>query len=172
MNVNKEVKNFLLLFKIVLFVFIITSPVINFKHLALFDLVYVKMLLLAVIIGFAFIDFQLALIATIAFMILVINLNNNILMSVKDNFQENFQYTPLKARGNAPDDSDLDRQFQLPATVPKEIDQTQNIVCTNPVRRDMNTSLFGMYIDEKIKPYEVFIQMMTDEDKLRSIQGL
>lgn len=154
-------KGYLLIIKFALFVFIILSPVVNFKFLQVLNNIVIKIILLTVIIGMCFVDFQLALIATIAFLILIINLNNNILqMSSKqvDTFNN----------GGA---SLLDQQFQAPVQIPKEIDQTQNIVCQNNKKNDINNDLITHYIDDKIKPYEVFIKMMTSDNALEKAQG-
>ena len=157
---NLDTKGYILIIKFALFVFIILSPVVNFKYLQVLNSIVIKILLLTLIIGLCFVDFQLALIATIAFLILIINLNNNILqMSSKqiDTFNN----------GN----SLLDQQFQAPVQIPKDIDQTQNIVCQNNKKNNINNDLITHYIDDKIKPYEVFIKMMTSDNALEKAQG-
>jgi hypothetical protein len=65
----------------------------------------------------------------------------------------------------------LDQQFQAPVQIPKDIDQTQNIVCQNNRKNDINGDLITHYIDDKIKPYEVFIKMMTSDNALEKAQG-
>jgi hypothetical protein len=52
------------------------------------------------------------------------------------------------------------------------VNKTANIVCQNQqVRNDINTDIINRYIDDKIKPYDVFIRMMTNEESLQKAQG-
>ena len=155
------IQNYIFIIKIILFVFIAISPVLNFKSLLFLNNTFVKILLLTCIIILCFIDFQLGLIATIAFLILIINLNNNILMSSQrkvDSFIDG-------------ENSLLDKQFEKPVSIPVDIDTTQNIVCVNNKKNDINNDLMNIYVDEKIKPYDVFIQMMTNDVALQKAQG-
>lgn len=155
-------KGYILIVKFALFVFIILSPVVNFTYLETLNNIVVKILLLTFIIGMCFVDFQLALIATIAFLILIINLNNNILKMLPSKQVDKF------SNGG---ESLLDQQFRAPVQIPKDIDQTQNIVCQNNRKNDINGDLITHYIDDKIKPYEVFIKMMTSDNALEKAQG-
>lgn len=156
-------KEVMLFVKAVLVVYILASPLIDYKYLSFLNNVVVKVLLLAVIVAACFVDFQLALIATIAFLILSINLNNNILMSLPQPkpHVEKFYNQP----------SPLDLQFASGVRIPPEVDQTQNLVCQNTSRSDINKDLLGLYIDDKVKPYDVFIKMMTNEEALSKAQG-
>lgn len=154
-----QIKNYSLVMKLALFTFIILSPVIEFKYIQGMNNLIIKILLLAIIIGMCFVDFQLALIATIAFLILIINLNNNILnMSYNNQQFDNFS-------------NPLDAHFSSPIQIPKDVDQTQNIVCQNSSKTDINNDIISHYIDDKIKPYEVFISMMTSGTALEKAQG-
>lgn len=159
--VTKLLKNYLLFLKVVIFAFIILSPVINFEAVSWLNNVILKVVLLGIIVGLCFVDFQLALLTTIAFLILIINLNNNILnMSSQTKHIDNFTNT-----------SQLDNQFSSPIQISKDIDQTQNILCNNNKKSNINEDLISHYIDDKIKPYEVFISMMTNNDALEKAQG-
>lgn len=158
---TKMIQNYIFMIKIVLFVFIAISPVLNFKVLSFLNNTFIKILLLTCIIILCFIDFQLGLIATIAFLIIIINLNNNILMSTQrriDSFIDG-------------EKSSLDKQFEKPVNFPVDIDTTQNIVCGDNKKNDMNSDLMNIYVDEKIKPYDVFIHMMTNDAALQKAQG-
>lgn len=135
----KYIDQVVLFFKVVLFVFIILSPVINYKPVASLNTVYFKITMLALIAALCFIDFQLGLIAMIAFMILVINLNQKVF----DGFDSS------------------DGRMVMPG----------NVLCDQNVRTDINQDLFNLYIDDKIKPYEVFVKMLTNESALEKVQG-
>lgn len=157
---KKPVDQIVLLLKILLFTFILLSPLMTVsKHLAFLNHSIAKVSLLALICLFCFIDFQLALIATVAFLVLIINLNNNILVKMQRD-----QFT---------DDSLLDAQFAPPISISTpEVTMTTNIVCQNQQpRNDVNEDMLSHYIDDKIKPYDVFIRMMTNEDALGKAQG-
>lgn len=165
--VTKLLKNYLLVLKVTIFTFIILSPMINFRTVQFLNNVVIKIAILGIVVGICFIDFQLALLTTIAFLILIINLNNNILnMASQTKHIDNF-YNYSKQQPASP----LDQQFANSITIPKEIDQTQNIVCQNSQKTNINEDLISHYIDDKIKPYEVFISMMTNEEVLEKAQG-
>jgi hypothetical protein len=155
----------LLAVKAVLFVFILASPFVSFKSMMFLNTPFVKILMLVTIVIVCFYDFQLTLIATIAFMILVINMNTNILMKASDAKVDTF--TVHQDASLSP----LEQQFAEPTKIPGHIDQTQNIVCTNENKNDLNEDLIHHYIDDKIKPYDVYIQMMTSKDNLAKAQG-
>lgn len=149
--------------KIVLLAYIIFSPLIDYKHLSFMNNVVVKVLLLAIIVAACFYDFQMALVATIAFLILTINLNNSIF---KTGMASGRSFEAF-----APQPSPLDLQFANTVRIPQEVDQTQNLVCQNLSKSDINKDLLGLFIDDKVKPYEVFIKMMTNEEALEKAQG-
>ena len=149
--------------KIVLFVFILLSPMISLhKHFSFLNHYVTKIVMLAVICALCFVDFQLALIATVAFLILVINLNNNIstIMNHKDKFEQQPEQQPA-----------YNVQFG-PLVQDPLVNNTANVVCQNQqVRNDINNDIISHYIDDKIKPYDVFIRMMTNEESLQKAQG-
>jgi hypothetical protein len=159
-KVNQDVV--LLVVKAALFVFILASPFIDFKSFMFLNHTFVKIFLLVAIVIACFFDFQLALIATIAFMILIIHMNTNILMKTTETKIDTFANHTLSV---------LDQQFGQPTKIPDHIDQAQNIVCTNNQKNDMNEDLISHFIDDKIKPYDVYIQMMTSKDQLEKVQG-
>lgn len=149
-----------LLLKILLFTFILLSPLMTplNKYFWFLNHSIAKVIMLTLICVFCFIDFQLALIATVAFLILIINLNNSISSKMqRDNFVENASL--------------LDMQFSPPVVVP-EAAVDKNIVCHNQQpTNNVNEDMLSHYIDDKIKPYDVFIRMMTDESSLQKAQG-
>lgn len=162
LNKKNNITNLMMALKIILFMFILLSPLVNFqKHLSFMNSTVVKILLILVICIVCFIDFQLAILATIAFLILVISLNKNLsTMITKDSFMNN---TP-------PSRNLLDDQFSPPMQTPKS---NGNLVCgTHEVTSgQMNKEMLSHFIDDKIKPYDVFISMMTDEKALARAQG-
>ena len=140
----------------------------SFKKLAFLNNTFIKILLLACLILLCFIDFQLGLISTIAFLILIINLNNNILMATSKKVDT---FINGSIEGDDDKESVLDIQFAEPVHLPVNIDYTQNIVCEARKNNDINNDLLNIYVDDKIKPYDVFIHMMTNDTALQKAQG-
>lgn len=149
---KKDIASFLLYFKLAVFVFILLSPVLNFQNLKFLDNVVVKVIFLAIILGFCFVDFQLALLATIAFLLLLINLNNVAL--------------------SQPARPHIDRFMDRESVGVPAVDTSPNLACVNTVKSNINQDLFNLYIDDKIKPYEIFIKMMTDAQVIEKAQGV
>lgn len=154
----------LFVLKLLLFLFIALSPLFDLsKHMAFLNQTISKIILLALICLMCFVDFQLAIIATIAFLVLMINLNKNI---SKMNTISRDAYTNAEIP-----QSYLDMQFAAPFNA-KGIDSTKNIVCVNDKpQNEINQDIMSRYIDDKIKPYDMFIRMMTSEDALDKAQG-
>lgn len=151
--------------KVILVIYIIMSPFIQYQYVSFLDNMIFKVLVLVAIIVACFMDFQLAILMTIAFVIFIINVNTTIIESVKKSIQPD-HYT----------------NFQLPqreieylrANMPAAQDPQEaadNVQCTNPVRTNINDDLANHYIDPKIKPYEVFISMLSDSKSLDNIQN-
>jgi hypothetical protein len=155
----------LLISKVLLFLFIIMSPFINFANLQFLNILPVKILAVIALLLVCFVDFQLALIGTIAFLVLIINLNNYMLVDIKKT---------MDTFVNADNKNDeLQSYFTKPTfNLPKDIDMSKNFVCQNTNKNDMNQDMLTYYIDDKIKPYDVFISMLTNEENLNKAQGV
>lgn len=65
----------ILIVKIALLLYIVSSPLWNHSYISFANHLIVKIALLGVIIGVAFIDIQLAIICMIAFLVMIVNLN-------------------------------------------------------------------------------------------------
>lgn len=141
-----------LVLKAIFVAFIIMSPFLPYARLRFLNNLVFKVCMLFCILAVCFYDFQLAIIITIAFMLLVLNLNQQQIASTKSTF-------PLETFADVPKDHD---------DTPNE---HQNIVCPSTFHNDINNDMMNHFIDDKIKPYDVFIRMMTDERALASAQG-
>jgi hypothetical protein len=73
MDINKD--DLLLFVKILIFVYIVASPFISHVWLRFVNYTAIKILLLIIIVFLSFIDLQLAVLAMIAFLIILVNLN-------------------------------------------------------------------------------------------------
>lgn len=74
----------LLAIKILIFIYIIISPFISYEWLSFINITPIKVILLVVIVILSFVDLQLAILAMIAFLILLVNLNKLEIIKMKE----------------------------------------------------------------------------------------
>lgn len=149
--------------KVLLFLFIIIAPALDFTKVKFMDNIIIKILILLLIIAACFIDFQLAIILTIAFFILLININYD-LLRMSFNKKETFAAADYnQAFLNTPTTN------IQPSVVHTSI-MPENWVCKGQEQLQYNTNndLFNHYVDEKIKQYDVFLNMITSEEHLNN----
>lgn len=184
--------------KISLFIFIITSPFYNVgSAFSFLNNIFAKIILLGLIIAATFFDLQLAIIMAIAFFILMMNLNNQVIskptlaptLSPHEPIFSTYphdvaQLTPaFSADPVFPFAEDTAQPFQhIPV---EESDSKHELVmqnmyefppaeCNTPKESNdayMNQSMMGYYLDEKIKPYEDFVSQLTSEELLDSVSN-
>jgi hypothetical protein len=172
----------LLFAKLAIFLFIVSSPFYDgAKAFSFARNDIVKLLLLLIVIGLAFVDLQLAILAAIAFFIILIYTLPNIAgpPPKDDTIQHNSSSTtvftkaaippvyeePLTITPEAPEE---DAMRDIPQTM-FEFPDTR---CAAPVEANqayMNDSISNHYLDEKIKPYEQFISQLTNQDYLEAV---
>ena len=85
MDIKQE--DVLLFFKIFIFAYIVISPFINNSWLKFINYTPIKIILLIIIVLLSFIDLQLAVLSMIAFLIILVNLNKEDIISM--NSKEN-----------------------------------------------------------------------------------
>ncbi len=149
-----------LIVKVFLLFLIILSPFINYNNINhIFKSLYFKILILFIILILCFIDFQIALLLTILLMILQIIISNDIT-------KETFSTSNLSEK-----ETNLNLR-ELPDYTPNEIlELDDKEFCPIKSTNDINNDLITHYIDDKIKPYDVFIEMLTSKEALASAQG-
>lgn len=147
--------------KIIFVTFILLSPFLPYASLLPLNHLLFKMVMLLAILGVCFYDFQLAIILTIAFMILVLNLNQQHIRQSK-----NEHFVARQAFLERVDTS------AIPVYQDEVPNETYTVTCPPPQEPTVDQDLFDHFIDEKIKPYEVFIRMMTHPSALSDAQGL
>jgi len=134
-----------------------------------------KILFLIVVVAACFIDFQLALILTIALLVFVIHTNNAFISkaSMKTGVasKDTFVNQTMNSKINSKDANEQLGAYFVQPVLPKVKDHTKNIVCDQPKVNDMNKQLLNIYVDQKIKPYEIYVAMMTNEEQLAKAQG-
>lgn len=134
----------LLYVKVALFAYIVISPFINYQYISFMNTLPVKILLLLALVGASFIDLHLAIIATLAFLVLMINMNYSYIQSKKKEF------------------------FSAPVPTPQKTDNMTEFpdTCQEYKPHDLSENLISMYIDPKIKPYEMYVKSLTTPEAL------
>ena len=153
--------NVLTFLKVIVFLYIIISPFFNYSYVSFLNTLFAKVLLLALIVVASFIDLQLAVLLTLAFLILIINLNKTHIFGVQ------------KSKGSSPS---MSEHFAtgLPIEVIQSNDNITNfpdddMQCSSEIEKEkISNDLFGLYIDPKIKPYEMYIKQLSSPDKIEN----
>lgn len=141
--------------KVLLVVYIILSSIFDFnKKLSFLDNKPVKILLLLLILGVMVYDLHMGILLVIAFLILNIQLNVPTLNKADERRLEMFLASmPAKLE-----------ELQTPAshTVIPQVE----VPCDNKNKNKLSDDIFDYSVDSKVKPYEVFVKMMTTKDHL------
>jgi len=145
-------ENILTVIKIAFFMYIILSPFINYKYLTYLNNVCIKVILLVIIVTVSFIDLQLAIIMTLAFLILIINLNSTLIFGSKtEAFSVGLPVAEIKRIETLPSQT----IYEFP-------DKCDTAEALNPPKESQNKNLYDLYIDSKIKPYEAYIRQLSN----------
>lgn len=174
--------------KALVFLYIILSPFIDHqKYLKFLDNIAAKVMILVIIIIVSFFDFQLSVLLTIALFVLIINLNKNHIAKLID-ISKPAPYIPpspiVIAETTQPimhiQSSEESENFQNSTLDTDVVPYTSDIMFNFPdascntkafAETGVSDDMLNHYIDPKIKPYEVYIQMMTSKDKLADAQN-
>jgi hypothetical protein len=145
-------ENILTILKIAFFIYIVLSPFINYKYLTYLNNICIKVILLVIIVTVSFIDLQLAIIMTLAFLILIINMNSSLIFGQKtETFSVGLPVAEIKRIETLPS--------QTIYEFPDKCDSPQTL---NPDKQTQNKNLYDLYIDSKIKPYEAYIRQLSN----------
>jgi len=140
--------------KLVLLALIVTVPFIDYnKYLKVFDATLVKVMMLLLIAGVSFYNMEAAILLTILFFLILINGNTETIKHISHFYAT--KGAPLWEGQAAEPETFIMTQF--PDNDCKITKQT--LEPANP---------FGFFVDDKIKPYENFIKMITDEKNLEA----
>lgn len=146
MEVDKKVLNAA---KVAFFIYIVLSPFIPYKPIEFMNHTLFKVLFLILIVITSFVDLQLAIIMTLAFLILIINLNRDVVFGVKHKpppVSEHFAVNlPL-----------IDPKTETAVNFPDRCDNFEED------RNRISQDLYDLYIDPKIKPYEEYIRALSN----------
>lgn len=173
---NLTEANILLTVKVVFFLYILLSPFINYKYLAFMNQIGWKVILLVIIVAATFVDLQLSIIMTLAFLILMIHLNKDVIFGsaeMRENFSIGLPVAELQRIKDVPGGTISD----FPDKCGVEFEQSNGgngevsgrgigssgngEGTANPIER-ANINLYDLYIDSKIKPYEAYIRQLSN----------
>jgi len=172
---NLTETNVLLTAKVAFFLYILMSPFINYKYLAFMNQIGWKVLLLVIIVAATFVDLQLSIIMTLAFLILMIHLNKDVIFggalreSMRENFSIGLPVAELQRIKDVPGGTITD----FPDKCGAEFEESNggsgggrgsgegSEGAANPIER-ANINLYDLYIYPKIKPYEAYIRQLSN----------
>lgn len=152
---------------IVLFIIIATFYDIG-KHLKFLDNKIAKLILLIGVIATLLFDLHTGIIFLIAFMMLMIQFNNHIIDDIRNKETELF-LTSLHAPLITSTDDYNDVNSVIPENPVKiECDNIKkNEISKCIIDRNIDTKSNVDYaVDHKVKPYEVFVKMLTTQEHL------
>jgi len=159
-------KNILQIIKILLLIYILISPFINYKFLSVANIFTFKLIFIILIAVISFIDLQLAILMTLAFLILVINLNMPALVKTNTTLPTN----PVFSNNQTFENFSIGIPFEpVTETISEFPDKCDGIKKFDD--EDMNTNMYNIYIDPKIKPYENFIRQLSSPELIEKASG-
>lgn len=175
MNPNET---FLLACKVLVFLYILSAPFIDHhKYLGDLNNIAFQIVIVVLIAISAFIDFQLAIILTLALFIMIIMFNYK-RPPTPVSITAVAPLTPPPVIVTSPSGPEPFTQTQQEAFAP--IQPYENDIMHNFPDAKCNTkpfediqlseNMFGYFIDPKVKPYEVYLRMITNEDNLQKAQ--
>ena len=172
---KKEIEVGLLICKILVFLYIITSPLINQnKYIPFMNTLVAKILFLILIIVTGFIDIQLSILLAIALFVMIINFNKDKILKVnqESHIHKSVSIPILSENKNIQQRVDkVDKPDVIPYVNDTMYDFPNEICNTQPFEdTSINTDLMSHYIDSKTKPYESYIRQMTNSECLNSVQ--
>lgn len=177
-DIDRKIKDFsigskdaraLLAAKVAFFVYILLSPFVDHRAVAFLNALPAKILLLAIIVGASFVDLQLAIIMTLAFLILIINLNKEAIFGIRNagvptvGISEHFAVNlPTPGRDAIASDTRDPPESDTMTAFPDRCD------AFNGDRERVSKDLYDLYIDPKIKPYEMYIKALSHPDAIEN----
>lgn len=171
--------------KIIILIYIVISSAINHRYLAFVNDTPIKVLMLISIVLISFIDLQLAILITVAFLIMLINVYK-------------LQLGPIK-RKSAVVTSEEQNKKVLAEVVKQEVKPNPEIVSHEGRRmlerfteddvhqtistfpepycpgvgqevQDISQHMFSISTDDRVKPFEEYIRKLSPEQGLHAIQ--
>ncbi len=142
------------LLKIVVVLYIIVSTVSDFnKHLIFLDQKIIKIFILFAILFVLYYNLHLGILFIIAFLIILIQLNGNTITQINSRKLELFM-------ASLPDST----EHIMSTTNTNQ----QTVECDNKQKNELSEEILDYSLDPKVKPYEVFVKMLTTAEHLEN----
>ena len=127
--------------KLIILALVVLIPFVDYQVVSFFEWTIVKVLFLIAIATLSFWDMQIAVLLTVLFFVFIISSNASILEKAKGS-KEPFIMTEFPK-----------------SECPVEIKNTQN------------ENAMTYYLDEKIKPYENYVKMLSNPEHVKKAAG-
>lgn len=142
--------------KILIVIYIVFSVLFEFNSMLTFlDNKMSKIIMLFVILVTTYYDLHTGILLTVAFLIVIIQFNASALDIIKQNKNVEFFLSSIPAN--------YDKDEKDPEDVKK---LKQQLECDNVKKNEISNDTFDYQVDNKVKPYEVFVKMLTTKDHL------
>lgn len=140
---------------IVLFILVLTFIDLN-KQLSFIDNKAVKIVLLIGVLSVLYYDLHTGILVTVVFLMIMIQLNAVSIHNIQQKKLEMFL-------ASVPADFDKnEKESDLGVEIKKSYE------CGNQKKDKLSEDIFDYSVDNKVKPYEVFVKMMTTKQHLDS----
>jgi MFS superfamily sulfate permease-like transporter len=137
--------------KSLIVVYIILSVFFNFnKKLTFIDNKAAKIVLLIVVLAVMYYDLHTGILLTIAFLMIIIQFNS---ISLNDIQAKKIEFFSAEYNKNDKDPEHI-------VTFKKSLE------CDNEKKNEISDDIFDYTVDTKVKPYEVFVKMITTKEHL------
>lgn len=133
-------------------VFFESNHVLGFLSSKLF-----KIIMLLIILVTTYYDLHTGILLTVAFLILVIQFNASSIDVLKNNRNLEFFSSSIPAN--------YEKDEKDPENIQK---LKQSLKCDNIMKNEISNDIFDYQIDDKVKPYEVFVKMLTTKEHLEN----
>lgn len=142
--------------KILIVIYIVFSVFFDVNTtLAFLDSKLSKIIMLLIILAVTYYDLHTGILLTVAFFILIIQFNVSSLSVINHNKNLEFFLPSIPANYDK-DEKDPEHIQEL----------KQQLECDNHKKNEISNDIFDYQVDNKVKPYEVFVKMLTTKDHL------
>lgn len=142
--------------KILIVMYIVLSVFFEFNTMFTFlDNKMSKILMLLIILVVTYFDLHTGILLTVAFLVLIIQFNASALDIINHNKNLEFFLSSIPA--------DYDKDEKDPEDIKK---LKQQLECDNIKKNEISNDIFDYQVDNKVKPYEVFVKMLTTKHHL------
>ena len=151
--------------KTVLLLYIVISPFLNHKDLWFLHHILFKISILILIIATSFIDMQLAIILTIAFLVMIVNTNKHEIMLLKNTIDKTM---PPASAPIIMEEETIQEQHPVPELEP--VPEIPDAYCPGHANPDLSGSILA-HVASRIGPFEEFVNILSPEESLNNIQS-